>query len=140
MLILLAGGSATLAGAHARALPTNADGTLNLADIEGALRADDPHQPVSKLVCLENTHNVCGGAVLDAAYIDSVGALAHKHGLKLHMDGTALHQAPRLLHSRLTVLVVLFCLFYIHPIMIRRSHFQCCHCAWRVCRPPHPEL
>lgn len=34
-----------------------------------------------------------GGTVLPVSYIDAVGAVAHKHGLSLHMDGARLWNA-----------------------------------------------
>lgn len=66
---------------------------LTQADIEHAIRKDDPHFPRTRLVCLENTHNRMGGRTLKPEYIDSVGELAHKHGLLLHIDGARLMNA-----------------------------------------------
>ena len=63
------GGAATIGGAHPRALTTDADGTLPLESIRGAIRGDDPHYPVTKMVALENTHNLAGGRVLSNEYV-----------------------------------------------------------------------
>ncbi|RME85443.1 MAG: low-specificity L-threonine aldolase [Caldilineae bacterium] len=87
------GGSAALGGIHPRALPTQPDGSLRLEDIRAAIRADDPHFPVSRLVCLENTHNRAGGTYLTPEYTDAVADLAHEHGLKLHIDGARIFHA-----------------------------------------------
>ncbi|MBF8256205.1 MAG: threonine aldolase, partial [Anaerolineales bacterium] len=54
---------------------------------------DDDHYPISRLICLENTHNRCGGVSLTAEYTRRVGALAHEHGLSLHLDGARLFNA-----------------------------------------------
>ena len=87
------GGSAAVGGIHPRTLPTQADGSLRLEDIAAAIREDNDHYPISRLVCLENTHNRCGGRYLTPAYTRSVAELAHRHGLKLHIDGARLFNA-----------------------------------------------
>ena len=87
------GGLATLMGAHPRQLVTNADGTIDLSEIENAIRADDQHFPQTKVVCLENTHNKKGGKVLSAEYVDSVGELCRQHKLQLHVDGARIWNA-----------------------------------------------
>jgi threonine aldolase len=88
------GGCATLGRIHTRTVPTQPDGTLLLADIEKRIRmVKDDHFPLTKLVCLENTHNRMGGKVLTVEYIQSVGQLCQQHGLKLHMDGARLMNA-----------------------------------------------
>lgn len=92
------GGSAAVGGVHPRTLPTLPDGTLDLAEISAHIRADNDHYPVSRLICLENTHNRCGGRVLPPAYVDAVGALAHARGLRLHVDGARLWNAAVALH------------------------------------------
>jgi threonine aldolase len=88
-----AGGSAVLGGIHPRTLPNQPDGTLRLTDIEAAIRPENPHHPRTRLVCLENTHNRCGGAVLTPEYSDSVGQLAHRHGLAVYLDGARVFNA-----------------------------------------------
>ncbi len=88
-----AGGSAAVAGVHPRTLPNLRDGTLDLAAIEEAIRPDDPNHPVTRLICLENTHNRCGGSVLSVEYTRRVGELASRHGLRLHLDGARIFNA-----------------------------------------------
>jgi threonine aldolase len=87
------GGVSALGGVFPHTIPNQADGTLKLEDIEGAIRGEDVHFPVSRLVILENTHNRCGGVVLTADYTRQVAALAHKHNLKLHLDGARIFNA-----------------------------------------------
>jgi threonine aldolase len=93
-----AGGIAALGGVHSYQLPNQPDGTLCLEDIEGAIREDDPHCPVTRLVTLENTHNRCGGAALSAEYTRAVGDLAKAHDLKLHIDGARIFNAAAALN------------------------------------------
>lgn len=88
-----AGGISALGGVFAHTLPNQADGTLKLEDIQGAIRPDDIHHPISKLVILENTQNRCGGVVLSKEYINDAGKLAHEHGMKLHIDGARIFNA-----------------------------------------------
>lgn len=87
------GGIAALGGVHPHTIANQPDGTLRLEDIAGAIRADNVHFPRTRLVCLENTHNRCGGAPLSAEYIDQVAALAHDRGLLLHLDGARIFNA-----------------------------------------------
>jgi threonine aldolase len=88
-----AGGISALGGVHSCQIPNQPDGTLLLDDIENAIRPNDIHDPITRLVSLENTHNRCGGVVLSAGYIQQVGDLAHRHGLKVHLDGARLFNA-----------------------------------------------
>lgn len=87
------GGAAALGGVHPMAIRNQPDGTLDLEEIRANIRADNEHYPITKLVCVENTHNFCGGRVLSLAYMDAIGDLAHEHGLKLHVDGARLWNA-----------------------------------------------
>jgi threonine aldolase len=84
---------AALCGAQAAPITEEADGTLPLAAIEAAIREPDQHHPITRLVCIENTHNACGGMPLTVEYTEAVGALARKHGLKFHIDGARIFNA-----------------------------------------------
>jgi threonine aldolase len=88
-----AGGSAAVGGIHPRTVPNQPDGTLDLGDVEAAIRAENVHYPHTRLVCLENTHNRCGGAVLTPEYMAAVRALANRYGLAVHLDGARLLNA-----------------------------------------------
>ena len=88
-----AGGVSALGGVHSCQLPNQPDGSLLLSDLELALRPDDPHDPVSRLICLENTHNRCGGTFQTPAYMQQAADFAHAHGLKVHLDGARVFNA-----------------------------------------------
>jgi len=88
-----AGGSYVLGGLHSRQLPNQADGSIALEDIRAAIRPDDAHFPTSRLICLENTHNRCGGAFQSIEYTTQVANLARERGLKVHLDGARLFNA-----------------------------------------------
>jgi threonine aldolase len=88
-----AGGISALGGVHSRQVLNQPDGTLALKDILDGIRPDDDHQPVTRLISLENTHNRCGGVALTPEYTRSVGDLAQKHALVLHLDGARIFNA-----------------------------------------------
>jgi len=88
-----AGGISALGGVFPHTLQNQPDGSLLLADIENAIRPDDIHDPVTRMVILENTHNRCGGTVLSVEYTRAVAELAHKNNLHLHLDGARIFNA-----------------------------------------------
>lgn len=88
-----AGGMSALGGVFPHTVPNRPDGTIALEQIEGAIRADNIHFPVTRLICLENTQNRCGGAVLTPGYTAEVVALAERRGLAVHLDGARLFNA-----------------------------------------------
>ncbi len=88
-----AGGISVLGGVHSCQLPNQPDGSIALDDIEAAIRADDPHQPISRLIMLENTHNRCGGTYQSVEYTRQVVDFAHTRGLKVHLDGARVFNA-----------------------------------------------
>lgn len=87
------GGSAAVGGIHPRTLPNQPDGKLALADIEAAVRPDNVHFPRTRLIVLENTHNLCSGHPLDTVYMQAVGDIARRHGLGIHVDGARIFNA-----------------------------------------------
>jgi threonine aldolase len=110
-----AGGIAALGGVHSYVLPNQPDGRLELDAIQAAIRPNDPHHPITRLIALENTHNRCGGAVLGGDYMQAVGSLARSRGLKIHMDGARIFNAAAALDLPVAELVkdadtVTFCL------------------------------
>jgi threonine aldolase len=89
------GGAAALGGLAYHLLPNLPDGTLDAAALEEALAhgPHDMHHAAPGVVCLENTHNRCGGAVLSPAYMAQVHAQAQQRGLPLHLDGARIFNA-----------------------------------------------
>lgn len=78
------GGAAVLGSIQPQPLDNQSDGTLDLAAIRAAIKADDPHFAQTRLLCLENTHN---GKVLPLDYQAQVAELCAERGLSLHLDG-----------------------------------------------------
>lgn len=88
------GGASALAGVQVRAVPNRKDGTLDPDAVTASIRdRSDVHNPYTRLICLENTHNRCGGAVLTAAYTRQIGSIAHAHDAAVHLDGARLFNA-----------------------------------------------
>lgn len=87
------GGVAALGSVFPHTIPNQADGTLLMEDLKAAIRPDDIHHPISRLIILENTHNRCGGVVLNQNYTDSVIKFAHDNNLKIHLDGARIFNA-----------------------------------------------
>ncbi|XP_039308721.1 L-allo-threonine aldolase [Solenopsis invicta] len=84
------GGSAQIAGATLCLLPNNADGTFDLKSLVSAIRTDRIHEPISKLIIVENTIN---GKVVPQSWIKELMMIAKKHNLKMHLDGARLWNA-----------------------------------------------
>ena len=87
------GGASALGGVNLRTVPNEADGSMALGRVEATIRAVDIHFPPTTLLCLENTHNRCGGTVLSAEYTMAASELAHQHGLAVHLDGARIFNA-----------------------------------------------
>nr|XP_055033174.1 threonine aldolase 1 isoform X2 [Misgurnus anguillicaudatus] len=89
------GGSAQLAGVHSVAVTTLADGTFDLDQLISKIRHGypNPHYPRSRLVCIENTHNIQGGRILPLSFLQELRSVADKFGLAVHMDGARLMNA-----------------------------------------------
>lgn len=85
-----AGGLAVLGSIQPQALATRPDGTLDLAEVEAAIKPDDPHFARTRLLALENT---IGGRVLPRPYLDAAVRLAKSKGLATHLDGARVFNA-----------------------------------------------
>jgi len=87
------GGASALGGVVMRTVPNEPDGRIDGAAVESAIRGKNIHFPPTTLLCLENTHNRCGGAVLTPEYMAITARLAHQHGLRVHLDGARIFNA-----------------------------------------------
>jgi len=110
-----AGGIAALGGIQPHPIQNQKDGTLALDEILASIRPEDVHQPITRLICLENTQNICGGIPLSVEYTRQVSELAHAHGLSLHIDGARIFNAATALKVNVKELAapadsIMFCL------------------------------
>lgn len=84
------GGAAVLGSIQPQPLPNEPDGTIALDAIANAIKPNDFHFAVTRLLALENTFN---GQVLPDAYLQAATGLAQSRGLATHLDGARLMNA-----------------------------------------------
>lgn len=84
------GGAAVMGSVQPQPLGHQHDGALALADIEAAIKPDDPHFARTRLLALENT---LGGKLLPFDYVQAATELARSRGLARHLDGARLFNA-----------------------------------------------
>ncbi len=87
------GGAATLGGLPFNKLRTDRFGMLDPGEVRDAIRAPRPGYPRTGVVCLENTHNRCGGTVLRPEQLAQVADVAHAAGVPVHLDGARIFNA-----------------------------------------------
>lgn len=86
------GGGAVLSGVQFHCL-RGVRGILDASQVEEAIRPDDHHFPVTRLICLENTHNRGGGAIYPIDKMAEIYRLAKSKDLLVHLDGARLWNA-----------------------------------------------
>jgi threonine aldolase len=85
-------GAAFVLGSIQPRLVPNRTGLPATQDIEGAIRPSGMY-PRTSLVCLENSHNNCGGSVITVEETRTIADLAHRRGLRVHLDGARIFNA-----------------------------------------------
>jgi len=85
-----AGGTSVLGSVCSQPIEFESDGTLDLEKVRKAIKPDDSHFAVTKLLALENTQ---GGKVLPLDYLQKAADLAKMHQLKIHLDGARVFHA-----------------------------------------------
>jgi threonine aldolase len=88
------GGAAALGGMPFALLPNGDNGEMDLNRVANAIRTPNrPGYPRTGVICIENTQNRCGGAVLSLEYMKELKALAGEHDIPVHMDGARIFNA-----------------------------------------------
>jgi threonine aldolase len=85
------GSAAAVAGVQVQVVPGN--GLLTPGDLEARIKRPTFHTPGTGLVCIENTHNMAGGAPYELAEVRAIGEACRRHGLPLHVDGARIFNA-----------------------------------------------
>jgi threonine aldolase len=85
-----AGGAAVLGSIQPQPIEFEADGTLDLAKVRAAIKPNNYHYAITRLLCLENTQ---AGKVLPLDYLAEASALARAHNLAMHLDGARIFNA-----------------------------------------------
>lgn len=93
MLYYEAGGAWAVGGVGLRPVRNDGRGRLDLGEVEARVRPDNEHFPRTAMIAVENTQNLCGGAVLGEEDLAPVRTIADEHELPLHMDGARLFNA-----------------------------------------------
>lgn len=84
------GGAAQVAGVTLSPIPNDGNGSFDLGVLKSKLRKDRLHEPVSKLVMVENPIN---GKIISQSWIENLTKIAKKSDLKLHLDGARMWNA-----------------------------------------------
>jgi threonine aldolase len=93
-ILLYEGGStATFGGLPFRTLPNLENGALDPAQVERAIVPASLHTSGTGLLCLENTHNDCGGRVVTLEQMRRLSEIAHRKGVPVHLDGARVFNA-----------------------------------------------
>ncbi len=87
-----AGAAAALAGVQFRTL-SGERGAPDAAGVRDAIRDEDIHFPPTSLICLENTHNRAGGAVIPLEKMERIYEVARERAIPVHLDGARLFNA-----------------------------------------------
>jgi len=88
-----AGAASVLGGLFLEPLTNREDGTFGEEQITAAVNPPDVHRAPTRVLAIENTHNLAGGAPIDAEATRRMAETAHAHGLKVHLDGARLFNA-----------------------------------------------
>jgi threonine aldolase len=87
------GGPSTLAGVPLFTTPNDRWGRLDLDQVRASIREDRAGFPQTGVICIENTHNRCGGVVLSVDYLRDLRTVAQERGVPIHMDGARIFNA-----------------------------------------------
>ena len=68
-------------------------GAMKPNDVEAAIRGTDIHEPETGLICIENTHNKAGGAIIPLKNMEEIYQIAKRSGIPVHLDGARLFNA-----------------------------------------------
>ena len=85
-----AGGASVLGGVMMEAIGTDHRGLMTPSQIIKAVKPDDSHCPISRLLCLENT---ISGHVHDVGVVAGLAKAGKDSGLGVHLDGARLMNA-----------------------------------------------
>lgn len=107
-------GLAAIAGVMPKTL-AGTDGMLDPAEILNSIRTQDIHQPITRLLAVEQTHNRAGGTVIPLENMQEIGKVTQEHNMAFHIDGARIFNAATYLNIDVSKLAapattVQFCL------------------------------
>lgn len=86
-------GASQFGGISLRTIPNLSDGSMDIQTIIKSIRDDDIHEPTTKLICIENTHNVCGGTILPLKFQKELRSISETFNIPIHLDGARIWNA-----------------------------------------------
>ena len=86
-------GASQFGGIAFRTISNLPNGTFDLHVLKTLIRDNDIHEPVTKLICVENTHNVCGGQTLSLDFLHQLSEISKEYKIPIHMDGARIWNA-----------------------------------------------
>ena len=86
-------GAAGVAGVQVRTVANGERARMDPDEVEAAIRGENVHLPRTALLCIENTHNRCSGAVIPQDDIEDLADIARRHGVRMHIDGARIFNA-----------------------------------------------
>lgn len=92
------GAASAFGGVQTRTIK-GARGAMDPYDVKNAIRGEDQHFPETGLICLENTHNRAGGAVVSIENMKAIQKVAKEHQIPVHIDGARLFNAAAALNQ-----------------------------------------
>ena len=98
-------GASVLGGIAFDPVEVAADGALDPDAVRAAIKPDDPHMPMTRLLGLENTH---GGKAIAITRLEDAVAVARKAGLATHLDGARYFNAVAALNCSEAAMADLF--------------------------------
>ncbi len=72
---------------------TSHRGAMDPDEVERNIKKPSVHLPRTSLICIENTHNNWGGAVVPLENMRAIRKIADRHGIRVHLDGARIFNA-----------------------------------------------
>lgn len=115
ILLNEAGGYAHIAGVSLRTIEGDKGSMSADSIIENLRNPNNIHHPVTRLVCMENTHNSAGGTVIPMENMKTFTNKARELGISSHLDGARIFNAACYLNVKASDIAanfdsVMFCL------------------------------
>jgi threonine aldolase len=86
-------GASQFGGVSYRTVTNLADGSMDISTILESIREKDIHESSTELICIENTHNVCGGKILPEIFMVDLQEIAREKNIPIHLDGARIWNA-----------------------------------------------
>jgi len=99
-------GASALGGISLRTAQNDARGRIDPTELRGLVR-EPGAAPRTTLICLENTHNRCGGAAIPLDAMRGTAEVARAAGVPVHLDGARIFNAAAALGTDAAALVAL---------------------------------